>query len=206
MIPRKRSCVFSVSNLRCSHGFFSTLQPAECCKMKGESWTRCQGWGCQQAKTGNLDSVKEKKKREKIDREGGWQQWGLPKREEHMLTASVGRKPLLHDEYEYFFLMGTFIIISIIIDVTFNKEKCCKVTHCFKEHQLHWKRNFSQHEWQHMRRGYKSRLMKYPHSHVSILTSMTRKTEFGVSWKRRNTESVTGAIYPEAAVSATTQP
>lgn len=44
-----------------------------------------------------------------------------------------------------------------------------------------------------------------PHSHVSTLTSMTRKTKFGVSWKRRDTESVTEAVYPEAAVSATTR-
>lgn len=29
MIPRKQRGVFSVSNLRCSHGLFCTLQPAE---------------------------------------------------------------------------------------------------------------------------------------------------------------------------------
>ncbi len=41
--------------------------------------------------------------------------------------------------------------------------------------------------------------MKYSDSHVSILTSMTRKTKLAVSWKKKDIESVTEAICPEAA-------
>lgn len=46
---------------------------------------------------------------------------------------------------------------------------------------------------------------KLGRSPISKLTSMTRKTEFGVSWKRRDSESVTEVMDLEAAVGGTTR-
>lgn len=96
MIPRNLRVVFSESNLRHSHGLFSTLQPAECCEISGESWAERRGWGCQQVMRGNLRCIMEENRTGKDKRED-WQGTTAvnpAKKEEHMLIASVGSKPM----------------------------------------------------------------------------------------------------------------
>lgn len=72
MIPRNVRVVFSESNWRRRHGLFSTLQPAECCEISGESWAERREWGCQQVRRGNLRCIVEENRTGKDKRED-WQ-------------------------------------------------------------------------------------------------------------------------------------
>lgn len=132
MIPRKQGGVLSVSNLRCSHGLFCTLQPAE----SVAKWAEKVGVDVEGEVVSKLreeimwKKTREEKATEKFEggEEGvgglGWE-WSLPKAEEHTLTASVGGKPLWCLEY-VFGVISRFIIIYVNSYVTFKKESIVK--------------------------------------------------------------------------------
>lgn len=176
-VPRKQLGVFLVSNLRLSNSLFSTLQPAESSRRAGAE-ARSQVFS--KITEDTLDTQCENKRREARRNKKETER----KRKRRREAVSLKEKQLLFGE-------SVSCVRCLMIDLG-HMDNLYNQYHHF--HSIKKKSSFTN----------KSQRVKIQ-VHVSLRTSMTRKTELGVSWKRRDTESVREAIYPGAAVSSTMQ-